>query len=133
LMMEGDFIAASANVEDLDPALKPEEIATRRVDMVFGIGYADDIEKAERIITEIVSSHAKVLPDPAPTIRLNELADSSVNFIVRPWSKKEDYWDVYWDVTKQVKQRFDDEGIGIPFPQRDLHLPEPVQVVVTNA
>lgn len=107
-------------------------LATRRIDMVFGIGYDDDFEKAERIITEIITSHPKVLQDPAPTIKLNELADSSVNFIVRPWSKKEDYWEIYWDVTKQVKARFDQEGIGIPFPQRDIHLPEAVKVVVTN-
>ncbi|GAB4556079.1 MAG: hypothetical protein Tsb0013_18900 [Phycisphaerales bacterium] len=108
-------------------------LATRRVDLVFGIGYADDFEKAERIIAEIVASHPKVLQDPAPTIKLHELADSSVNFIVRPWSKKEDYWDVYWDITKQIKARFDAEGIGIPFPQRDIHLPGPVEVVVKNA
>lgn len=105
-------------------------LATRRVDLTFGIGYSDDIDKAERIISEIINNHPKVLQDPAPTIKLNELADSSVNFIVRPWAKKEDYWDVYWDVTREVKNRFDADEIGIPFPQRDLHLPEPVQVVI---
>jgi small conductance mechanosensitive channel len=94
----------------------------RRVDMTFGIGYADDIAKAERVLTEIVTKHEKVLEDPAPMIRLHELGESSVNFIVRPWSNTSDYWDVYWDVTRQVKHRFDAEGISIPFPQRDVHI-----------
>ncbi|MEZ5490500.1 MAG: mechanosensitive ion channel family protein [Gammaproteobacteria bacterium] len=94
----------------------------RRVDMVFGIAYSDDIEKAENILKEIVSRHELVLPEPEPVIRLNELADSSVNFIVRPWSRTEDYWTVYWDIIREVKLRFDREGISIPFPQRELHL-----------
>jgi small conductance mechanosensitive channel len=96
--------------------------ATRRVDMKFGISYSDDIEKAQRILEEIVTAHPKVLPDPAPTIKMHELADSSVNFVVRPWSATGDYWDVYWDVMKSVKQRFDAEDISIPFPQRDVHV-----------
>ena len=94
----------------------------RRVDMTFGIGYSDDISKAERVLTEIVTSHEKVLEDPAPMIRLHELGDSSINFVVRPWSATDDYWDVYWDVTREVKHRFDAEGISIPFPQRDVHI-----------
>ena len=97
-------------------------VATRRVDMEFGIRYSDDMDRAQAILEEIVKSHPKVLADPAPTIRLNTLADSSVNFICRPWAKTGDYWEVYWDVTKAVKQRFDEEGIGIPFPQQDVHL-----------
>jgi small conductance mechanosensitive channel len=97
-------------------------VATRRVDMEFGIGYGDDIDKAQAILEEVVNSHPKVLADPEPTIRMNTLADSSVNFICRPWSRTEDYWSVYWDVTKEVKKRFDAEGICIPFPQRDVHL-----------
>ena len=97
-------------------------VTTRRVDMEFGIGYDDDIERAQAVLQEIVGNHPKVLDDPAPVIRMNTLADSSVNFICRPWSRTEDYWDVYWDITKAVKQRFDAEGIGIPFPQRDVHL-----------
>jgi small conductance mechanosensitive channel len=97
-------------------------VDTRRVDMEFGIGYGDDIDRAQAILEEIVSAHPKALKDPPPTIRMNTLADSSVNFICRPWAKTADYWDVYWDVTKAVKQRFDAEGIGIPFPQRDVHL-----------
>jgi small conductance mechanosensitive channel len=97
-------------------------VDTRRVDMEFGIGYDDDIDQAQAILEEIVAAHPKALKDPEPTIRMNTLADSSVNFICRPWAKTADYWDVYWDVTKAVKQRFDAEGIGIPYPQRDVHL-----------
>jgi len=95
---------------------------TRRVDMVFGIGYADDMAKAEAILRDVVEKHEKVLADPAPAIRVHELGDSSVNFIVRPWTKTEDYWGVYWDVTRAVKERFDQEGVTIPFPQRDVHV-----------
>ena len=95
---------------------------TRRVDMTFGIGYSDDIPKAEEVLTAIVTSHEKVLKDPEPVIRLHTLGDSSMDFIVRPWSKTSDYWDVYWDVTREVKRRFDEEGISIPFPQRDVHI-----------
>jgi small conductance mechanosensitive channel len=95
---------------------------TRRVDLVFGIGYADDEDKAQKILEEVVSAHPLVLDDPAPVIRLHELADSSVNFICRPWAKTGDYWSVYWDITQQVKARFDEAGISIPFPQRDLHV-----------
>ena len=95
---------------------------TRRVDLVFGISYGDDIDKAERILREIVESHDKVLADPSPKIRLHKLGDSSVDFVVRPWSKTADYWEVYWDITREVKVRFDREGISIPFPQRDIHV-----------
>jgi small conductance mechanosensitive channel len=94
----------------------------RRVDMMFGIGYADDIPKAERVLNEIIASHELVLKDPEPVVRLHELGESSVNFVVRPWVRSEDYWTVYWDVTREVKMRFDAEGISIPFPQRDVHL-----------
>ena len=95
---------------------------TRRVDMTFGIGYSDDMAKANEILKQVVTQHDKVLDDPAPLIKLHELADSSVNFIVRPWSKSSDYWDVYWDVTRTVKERFDAEGVSIPFPQQDVHM-----------
>ncbi|MBL3526275.1 MAG: mechanosensitive ion channel [gamma proteobacterium endosymbiont of Lamellibrachia anaximandri] len=94
----------------------------RRVDMVFGIGYQDDIGKAQRIMEDILSSHELVLKDPEPVVRLHELADSSVNFVCRPWIRAENYWDVYWDVTRAVKERFDAEEISIPYPQRDVHL-----------
>jgi small conductance mechanosensitive channel len=94
----------------------------RRVDLEIGIGYGDDIELAERVLVEIVNGHEKVLAKPEPKIKLHTLGDSSVNFIVRPWTKTEDYWDVYWDILREVKLRFDREGISIPFPQRDVHL-----------
>ena len=94
----------------------------RRVDMVFGIGYDDDIPKAESILRDIITSHEKVIEDPEPVVRLHTLNDSSVDFVVRPWVKADDYWDVYWDVTRTVKLRFDEEGVSIPFPQRDVHL-----------
>jgi small conductance mechanosensitive channel len=97
---------------------------TRRVDLVFGISYSDDIEKAEKVLHEVVNGYDAVLDDPEPTIRLHELGESSVNFIVRPWVKTDDYWSTYWDLTKAVKQRFDKEGISIPFPQRDVHIHE---------
>jgi small conductance mechanosensitive channel len=97
-------------------------LPTRRVDLVFGIGYGDDAEKAKKIMSEILSEHELVLDDPEPNIKLHELGDSSVNFICRPWVKTADYWTVYWDVTAKVKQRFDAEGVSIPFPQRDVHL-----------
>ena len=109
----------------------------RRVDMTFGIGYSDDIPKAEKVLTEIVTSHSKVLADPAPVVRLHTLNESSVDFVVRPWVKKDDYWDVYWDVTRAVKIRFDEEDISIPFPQRDIHLyrgeQEPLATVIATA
>jgi small conductance mechanosensitive channel len=96
--------------------------STRRVDLVFGIGYGDDMAKAQGILEEVVSKHEKILKDPEPTIRVHELGDSSVNFICRPWVQSADYWDVYWDLTRRVKERFDEEGVSIPFPQRDVHL-----------
>ena len=95
---------------------------TRRVDLTFGISYADDVEKAEQVFREVVDEHEKCLKEPEPLIHLHELADSSVNFIVRPWVKTDDYWDVYWDLMKIIKLRLDKEGISIPFPQRDVHL-----------
>ena len=97
---------------------------TRRVDMLFGISYQDDTTKAQSILENIVKRHQLTLDDPPPVIKLHELADSSVNFVCRPWTKTEDYWTVYWDVTREVKERFDAEGISIPFPQRDVHLYE---------
>ena len=95
---------------------------TRRVDLVFGISYSDDIPRTEALLREILAADERVLTDPEPMVRLNELADSSVNFIVRPWVKTEDYWDVYWDVTREVKLRFDEADVSIPFPQTDVHL-----------
>ena len=97
-------------------------ITQRRVDMVFGIGYNDDTDKAQRILEEIVNGNEMVLKEPAAIVKLHELADSSVNFICRPWVRPDSYWDVYWDITREVKRRFDAEGVSIPFPQRDVHI-----------
>ena len=94
----------------------------RRVDMIFGVSYTDDILKTENLLSEIVSSHDKVLDEPETVIKLHNLGESSVDFVVRPWVRTEDYWNVYWDITREVKLRFDAEGISIPFPQRDVHL-----------
>jgi len=96
--------------------------ATRRVDLQFGIGYRDDVDKAERVLKDIVITHPLVLRHPEPVIRLHALGESSIDFVVRPWAKTGDYWTVYWDITREVKRRFDAEGISIPFPQRDVHI-----------
>ncbi len=94
----------------------------RRVDMIFGIGYDDDSEKAKQILRQIVSDHELVLDEPEPVIKLHELADSSVNFICRPWVKTENYWQVHWDILKQAKSGFDQAGISFPYPQQDVHI-----------
>ena len=89
--------------------------------MLFGVGYGDDLQKVEQVLLSILDTHPLVLKDPEPLIRVSELGESSVNLLCRPWVKTEDYWSVYWDVTRQVKERFEAEGISIPFPQRDVH------------
>ena len=96
---------------------------TRRIDMVFGIGYDDDIRKAKALLEKIVTADERVLADPAPVIAVSELADSSVNFVVRPWVKTGDFWAVKWDLTEAVKLQFDEQGISIPYPQMDVHHP----------
>ncbi|NOZ07469.1 MAG: mechanosensitive ion channel [FCB group bacterium] len=95
---------------------------TRRVDLSAGIGYSDDIDKARKVLEDILKADERVLKDPPALVAVTELADSSVNFVVRPWVKSEDYWGVYYDVTETIKKRFDEEGISIPFPQQDVHL-----------
>jgi small conductance mechanosensitive channel len=95
---------------------------TRRVDLVIGIGYDDDIDKAKKIMADVMAQDERILKDPPPNIAVAELADSSVNFVVRPWVKAEDYWNVYSDITENIKKRLDSEGISIPFPQRDIHV-----------
>jgi small conductance mechanosensitive channel len=95
---------------------------TRRVDLVFGVGYGDDLDKVKKTLKEVVAADSRVLAEPAPTIAVLELADSSVNFVCRPWVRTADYWSVWFDMTEAVKKRFDAEGITIPFPQRDVHL-----------
>jgi small conductance mechanosensitive channel len=95
---------------------------TRRVDMVFGIGYGDDIDKARDIINGIIAADSRILKDPAPTVALSELGDSSVNFVCRPWVNGSDYWGVYFETHEAVKKAFDAQGVSIPFPQRDIHV-----------
>jgi len=95
---------------------------TRRVDMVFGIGYDDDLRKAKQLLKDIVAADERILKDPAPAVALSDLGDSCVNFKVRPWVKSADYWDVLSDITEKVKLTFDEEGISIPYPQTDVHL-----------
>ncbi len=97
---------------------------TRRVDLTAGISYADDIDKARAAIQAAIAEVDGVLESPAPEITVSEMADSSVNFAVRPWCKPADYWGVYFGVTEAIKKRFDAEGITIPFPQRDVHMYE---------
>ncbi len=94
----------------------------RRVDLVIGIGYDDDIKKAKNILNSIVEEHEKVLIKDGITVAVSELADSSVNFVVRAWVKTPDYWDVKFFLTEEIKLRFDKEGISIPYPQTDVHL-----------
>lgn len=94
---------------------------TRRVDLVIGIGYSSDIQKAWDVMMGLIKEDTRILPDPAPQIAVSELADSSVNFVVRPWVKKEDYWGVKFDLTRKIKEAFDENGIEIPFPQRTVH------------
>lgn len=94
----------------------------RRIDLVFGVGYGDDLQKAKQIIGDVLSKDERILGDPAPSIGVLELADNSVNFAVRPWVKTADYWPVYFDLKEKMKEKFDAEGINIPFPQRDVHV-----------
>jgi small conductance mechanosensitive channel len=96
--------------------------ATRRVDMVIGISYDSDLRKAKEILNEMVAADERILKEPAPMVAVSELAESSVNFVVRPWVKSADFWAVKFDYTEAVKLRFDSEGISIPFPQMDVHV-----------
>ncbi len=93
----------------------------RRVDLVFGIAYSDNAAQAIDVLKDLVAQHALCLKTPEPEVFVGELGDNSVNIFCRPWSKSDDYWTVYWDLTGQAKERFDEEGISIPFPQRDVH------------
>lgn len=95
---------------------------TRRIDLVIGIGYDDDIKKAKAVLEELMQNEERILKDPAPTLGLLELADSSVNFAVRPWVKSADYWGVHFDLLEAIKLRFDADGISIPYPQQDVHI-----------
>lgn len=95
---------------------------TRRVDMVVGIGYDSDLKQAKQLLEEMVAADERILAEPAPQVAVSELADSSVNFVVRPWVKSADYWGVLFDFTEAVKVKFDEAGISIPYPQMDVHL-----------
>jgi small conductance mechanosensitive channel len=95
---------------------------TRRVDMVVGVSYDDDLDKVHKTLKELIDAEERVLDDPATTIAVSELGDSSVNFVVRPWVRTADYWGVKFDLTEAIKKRFDKEGISFPFPQQDVHL-----------
>ena len=95
---------------------------TRRIDLVFGIGYDDNIKKAKEILDKIIAENEMILKDPAPVVAVLELGDSSVNFAVRPWVNTADYWTVYFAITEKVKLTFDENNISIPYPQRDVHI-----------
>jgi small conductance mechanosensitive channel len=96
--------------------------ATRRIDLVFGVSYGDDINKAKQVIESVLAADTRILKNPAPTVAVSALADSSVNFVCRPWVKPADYWDVYFDITAKVKLALENNGMTIPFPQRDVHI-----------
>ena len=96
--------------------------ARRRVDMTFGIGYADDIQKAKGILNRLIQTDTRILKDPEPAVVVSELADSSVNFTVRAWCDAADYWGIFFDMQEKVKGAFDREGVTIPFPQQELHV-----------
>lgn len=95
---------------------------TRRVDLVVGVSYDDDLKKAKEVIERVLAGDNRVLKDPATTVAVSELGDSSVNFVVRPWVKAADYWNAYFDITGKVKVALDENGISIPYPQRDVHI-----------
>lgn len=95
---------------------------TRRVDLTVGVGYSDDIDKVREVLSGIIAADERIMSDPAPMIAVAELADSSVNFAVRSWVKSSDYWPVFFHLNETIKKRFDQEGISIPFPQRDIHV-----------
>ncbi|MFZ1755829.1 MAG: mechanosensitive ion channel domain-containing protein, partial [Caldilineaceae bacterium] len=95
---------------------------TRRIDLLIGVSYADDLSKVKTIIEQVIAEDARILAEPAPVVAVHELADSSVNLVVRPWCKREDYWTVRWDITQRVKEALEAQGCSIPFPQRDIHL-----------
>ncbi len=95
---------------------------TRRIDLVVGIGYDDNIGEAKRVLEDLIKADSRILSDPAPTIAVSELADSSVNFVVRPWVKTGDYWTVRFDLTEKIKLTFDEKSISFPYPQQDVHM-----------
>ena len=101
---------------------------TRRVDLVIGVSYEDDLKQVKEVIKGVLAGDGRVLKDPAPTVAVSELGDSSVNFVVRPWVNASDYWESYFDLTAKVKLAFDKDGISIPYPQRDVHIKDSEKV-----
>lgn len=99
---------------------------TRRIDLVVGVGYDDDLGVAVRTCMDLLAAESRVLPEPEPVVAVSELGDSSVNLVVRPWVKKEDYWPTRWDLTRALKERLEAAGCSIPYPQRDVHLHQAV-------
>jgi len=97
-------------------------IDSRRIDMVFGISYSDDMKKAKEVLMKVLESDDRVLKDPAPVVAVSELGDSSVNLVCRPWVKPSDYWGAYFDITENGKVELEKNGMSIPFPQRDIHV-----------
>ena len=95
---------------------------TRRVDLVIGVGYGEDVRRVKKVLLEILEQDDRILADPAPEVAVLDLAESCVNFAVRPWVRMADYWTVYFDTLEKIKLRLDEEGIQIPYPQRDIHL-----------
>lgn len=104
----------------------------RRLDLPFGIGYEDDIDKAINVISNLITNDERVLVDPEPVVVVNELADSSVNLLARPWCHRSDYWQLKWEMTKRIKEVLDENSISIPFPQRDVHLFQANQKKLTS-
>lgn len=94
---------------------------TKRVDLVVGVSYEDDLKKAKEVIEQVLSADSRVLKEPPVTVAVYELADSSVNFVVRPWVNTANYWDAYFDLTTKIKLALDENGVSIPYPQRDIH------------
>lgn len=141
---EINVFATTLNTIDNKRILVPNGLATshqiinytknkmRRVDLLFGISYNDDFKKAIKILTEIAESHPQISQRIDKTIRLRELADSSVNITFRVWCKSEDYWGVYYDIMESAKLRFDEDGISIPFPQMDVHMHNPNKEIIPN-
>lgn len=100
----------------------------RRVDLTFGVSYSDDIDRVKAVIREVMAEDDRILPEPEPVVGLMTLGESSVDFVVRPWVKSENYWPVLFDLNERMKKRFDAEGISIPFPQRDVHIIEKAKI-----
>ena len=95
---------------------------TRRVDLVVGCGYGDDLKAVKQFLEELVAGDDRILEEPEPVVAVSELGDSSVNFVVRPWVNSGDYWDVKWELTEKIKLGFDERGFNIPYPTQDIHI-----------